>query len=236
MSHTLLDAVNETLKRVRVVDTGNTGLLASLTNSSVQHNIDVAVQVINEGVDELYSAIGKSMPGQSAESTITLATGSREYTLASDLVTLKWPMVDRTNTQYLWQWEDTYEDLLALDPQQNQTGLPIWGMVSPINSKLRVDRACDTASNGRIYTYEYEKNTVLVNAADAIPFNDACFRAMVPAWVQLYKREERNEFDQALFMQSIGRASRFVVEEKPRDSYSARRQGFSGTGLSGSGI
>lgn len=230
MSHTLLDAVNEMLKRVRVIDTGNTGLLASLTNSSTQHNIDVAVQVVNEGIDELYSAIGKSMPGQSAESTITLATGSREYTLASDLITIKWPMVDRTNTQYLFQWEDSYEGLLAVDPQQTQTGLPIWGMISPINSKLRVDRQCDTASNGRIYTYEYEKNTALVNATDAIPFNDACFRAMVPAWVQLYKREERNEFDQPLFQQAIGRASRFVSEEKPSNSYSPRRLGSFGFG------
>src|SRR5690348_1633262 len=113
MSKTLLDGVNELLKRVRIIDTGNTGVLSSLTSSSVQHNIDVAIQVINEGIDELYTASGKSMPGQSAESTITLATGQREYTLASDLVTLKWPMVDRTNTQYLFQWEDTYEDLLA---------------------------------------------------------------------------------------------------------------------------
>ena len=222
MAHTLLDGVNELLKRVRVIDTGNTGLLTSLTSSAVQHNIDVAVQVINEGIDELYSATGISMPGESAESTITLATGSREYTLASDLVTLKWPMVDRTNTQYLFQWSGSYEDLLAFDPQQNQTGLPIWGIISPITSKLRVDRACDTASNGRVYTYEYEKNTALANASDAIPFNDACFRAMVPAWVQLYKREERGEFDMPLFQQSIGRASRFVSEEKARTSYSPR--------------
>ncbi len=228
MSHTLLDAVNETLKRVRIIDTGNTGVLSSLTSSAVQHNIDVAVQVINEGIDELYSAIGISMPGQSAESTITLATGSREYTLASDLITLKWPMVDRTNTQYLFEWTDSYEDFLALDPQQLYTGLPIWGMVSPITSKLRVDRACDAASNGRVYTYEYERNTALVNATDSIPFNDACFRAMVPAWVQLYKREERNEFDQPLFQQSIGRASRFVSEEKARTSYSPRANVYSG--------
>lgn len=228
MAKTLLDACNEVLKRVRIVDTSNTSVLTSLTSSSIQHNIDIAVQVINEGIDELYSAIGVSMPGQSAESTITLATGLREYSLAADLITLKWPMVDRTNTQYLFEWSASYEELLAVDPQQNQTGLPIWAMVSPINSKLRVDRACDTGSNGRIYTYEYEKNTALVNAADAIPFNDACFRAMVPAWVQLYKREERNEFDQSLFHQAIGRASRDLREEKPRDNYSARGMAFGG--------
>lgn len=222
MSKTLLDGVNETLKRVNII-AGNQNLFTSLTNSSFQHNIDVTVQVINEGIDELYSTTGKSQPGQSGENTIALVMGQREYSLASDFVTMKWPMTDRTNTQYLFEWEGSYEDFLLLDPQQVYTGLPIWGMISPITSKLRVDRAPDSTSSGRSYYYEYERNTALANATDAMPFNDATFRAMVPAWVQLYKREMRNEFDQPLYQAGLGRASRFMTEEKMRDCYSPRR-------------
>jgi hypothetical protein len=221
MAHTLLDAVNETLKRVNVI-AGNAGLLASLTSSSIQHNIDIAVQVTNEGIDELYSSSNKSLPNEQAESTITLATGIREYSLAADLVTLIWEMIDKPNSQYLFEYTEGYNALLLLDPQQTNTGLPTWGVISPINGKLRLDRAPDSASNGRTYTYQYEKNLALVNATDLVPFNDATFRAMVPCWVQLYKREMRNEFDQALFMQAIGRASRFVTEEKMRENYSPR--------------
>jgi hypothetical protein len=45
---------------------------------------------------------------------------------------------------------------------------------------------------------------------------------MVPAWVQLYKRELRNEFDQSLYANAIGRAARFLSELEPRDSWSPR--------------
>jgi len=217
----LLDAVNQILLRVNV-NAGNASALTSLTDSSRQHNIDVSVQVINEGMDELYTACNKSLPNEQTEATITLATGLREYALAADLITLMWPFIDRTNAQYLYEFGEGYNRLLFLDPQQTSVGLPIWGVISPINGKLRVDRACDAASNGRVYTYEYEKNLALVNATDPVPFTDATFRAMVPAWVQLYKREMRNEFDQALFAQSIGRASRLVTEQKARTDYDPR--------------
>lgn len=221
MAKQLLDAVNQILLRVNV-NAGNAAALTSLTDSARQHNIDVSVQVINEGMDELYTACNKSLPNEQAEATITLATGLREYSLAADLITLMWPFIDKPNAQYLFEFEEGYNALLFLDPQQTSVGLPIWGVISPINGKLRVERACDAASNGRVYTYEYEKNLALVNATDTVPFTDATFRAMVPAWVQLYKREMRNEFDQALFSQSIGRASRLVTEQKARSDYDPR--------------
>lgn len=221
MSHTLLDAVNETLKRVNVI-AGTAGLLSSLTSSAIQHNIDIAVQVINEGIDELYSTSGTSMPKQSAQSTITLALGTREYSLATDLERLHWPMIDRTNTQYLFLWPQSYDDLLLLDPQQAYTGLPIWGIISPDTNMLRVDRAPDSASTGKVYTYQYDRDTVLVNATDAIPFNDPAFRAMVPAWAQLYRRGMRLDFDADLYTQAVGRASRMAIEEQQRTSYDPR--------------
>jgi hypothetical protein len=153
MAHTLLDCVNETLKRVNVI-AGNAALLSSLTNSPLQHNIDVAVQVINEGIDELFTSQNKSLPLEQKESTITLATGVREYALAADLITLIWPMIDRPNTQYLFLYEEGYNAMLLLDPQQVYTGLPIWGVISPITGLLRVDRAPDIPSSGHVYTYE----------------------------------------------------------------------------------
>lgn len=221
-NHTLLDAVNETLKRVKIVDTANTGLLASLTNSALQSFIDVAVQVINEGIDELYTQAEVDLPTQGGESTITLATGTREYALAAGFVKLMWPMTDRTNTQYIVQWMASYEEFLLLDPQQTFTGLPTWGMISPITGLLRVDRAPDVDSNGKIYTYEYHKDTVVSLATDQVPFNNLVFRSMVPCWVQLWKREMRNEFDQSLWQMNIGRASRTLTEQPLKINYNPR--------------
>jgi hypothetical protein len=222
VSHTLLDGVNETLTRVNVI-AGNAGLLTSLTNSSIQHNIDVTRQVINEGMDELFSVSHRSLPQEQKESTIVLVTGQREYTFPSDFITLLWPFIDRVNTQYIWEYEMGYNELLLLDPQQVYTGLPIWGTISPITGNLRLDRAPDAAANGKTYFYEYEKNLALSGATDIFPFNDEVFRAMVPARAQLYKREMRNEFDQSLYTEAMGRASRIVTELKMRENYSPRR-------------
>jgi hypothetical protein len=221
VAKTFLNGVNEVLTRVNVI-AGNAGLLTSFTNSALQHNIDVTKQVINEGIEELFTASHKSLPTEQKESTIVLLTGIREYSLATDLITLLWPMIDRVNNQYIWEYTEGYNQLLLLDPEQDDTGLPICAVISPINGKLRLDRSPTSFENGNTYYYQYEKNLVLTTETDPMQFNDQVFRAMVPAWVQLYKREMRNEFDQGLYAQGIGRASRSITELKQRTDYSPR--------------
>lgn len=218
----LLDCVNEVLKRVNVIDTSNIGLLSSLTQSNIQNSIDVAVQIVNEGIDELYAATDLELPTAGAESSITLVTGTREYSLASNVVTLQWPMVDRANTQYLWEWKDSYEDFLLLDPQQDYTGVPLYAMISPITGDLRLDRAPDSTVNGYQYYYEYIADTVLVNDTDNVPFNDKVFRAMVPAWAELYNKVKRKEFDQVYYQLSLGRAARLLTGEPLLSHYNPR--------------
>ena len=101
MAKTLLQAVNEVLKRVDVID--STGALSSLTDSARQQHIDRAVQAINEGMDELYSMNGEPKPQAMGENSITLVTGTRSYSLQTDLVTLLWPLRDETNAQYIYE-------------------------------------------------------------------------------------------------------------------------------------
>lgn len=226
---TLLDCVNAVLRRVNVIS-GDAAAFTSLTDSAQQHPIDIAVQVINEGIDDLYSASNKSLPLSQAEGTLTLVAGQREYVLATDLAELIWsldkPMVDRTNTQYLWPWGGDYQSLLLLDAEQDDTGLPYWGIISPINGKLHLDRTPTSAevATGAAYVYEYEKDLGMSLATDPVPFpNNVVFRSMVPCWVQLYNREMKNTFDQPLYAQGIGRASRLATEIRQRESWSPRR-------------
>lgn len=221
MSKTLLDGVNEVLKRVNTI-AGDASALTTLVDSSKQHDIDIALQVINEGIIKLYTSSGIELPGEGASSTLTLVLNQREYSLATNLVQIRWPMVDRTNTQFLYEFPGSYQDMLLLDPEQNDTGLPTWGTINPGNNLLHVDRAPTSAEAGRTYYYEYDKDVTLSTATDSMPFSDTCFRAMVPAWVQLWKRERRNEFDQALYMDSIGTASRVITKLEPKKSYTPR--------------
>lgn len=221
MAKTLLDAINQIFKRTAII-AGDAGALTSLTDTARQPSIDQAVQVINEAIDEIYSVSNVALPNQQKESTLTLATSTRAYTLATDLVKLRWPFIDKTNNQRLHEYPGGYNDILLGDPEQDDTGLPMYAAIRPTDGKLYLDRAPTSVENGRVYTYQYDKDTVLSLAADTMPFSDAVFRAMVPAWVQLFKRERRNEFDRDFYLLSIGRASRLLTQKNPRASWSPR--------------
>lgn len=221
MAKSALNGTNEILKRVGLI-AGDSGLLTSLTDSARQVAIDVAMQVINEGIDELYAASNVAKPNGQAENTITLATADRSYALQTGLVRLRWPMVDKTNTQFLHQYPGGYNAMLLADPEQDDTGLPIYAAINPVSGELHLDRAPTSVENGRVYTYQYDKELVLSAAGDTVPFKDIVFRAMVPVWVQLWKRERRNEFDGDLYRINLGRAATLMTQIEPRDSWSPR--------------
>jgi hypothetical protein len=221
MAKTLLNGVNELLKRVNEV-AGDAAALTTLTDSARQHPIDLAVQVINEGIGKLFSVPGMVLPKRQGSSTLTLVTSTRAYALASDVVTLHWPFIDRTNAQFIEQYPGGYDAMLIDDPEQDDTGLARYATIRPTDGYLYLDAAPTSVENGRVYTYQYDKDLVLDEAADTMPFGDAAFRAMVPAWVQLYKREKRNEFDTELYRAALGEAARLVSQIPPRDSYSPR--------------
>lgn len=222
MAKTLLNAVNDIFRRTAII-AGDAGVLVSLTDSARQVSIDQAVQVINESIDELYTVSNITFASQQVESSITLLDGVRAYTLASGLLRLRWPLIDKTNAQVITQYPGEYNDVLLADLEQDNTGLPHWGVIRPTDGKLFLDRAPTSVEAGRVYTYQYEKDLVMSVAADTVPFNDAIYRAMVPAWVQLFKRERRNEFDAALYKLSVGRAARLLAQVPARDHWSPRR-------------
>lgn len=221
MAKTLLNSVNQILKRVGNVQ-GDADALVTLTSGARQRSIDVAIQVINEGIDELYSSCNMAQPKELGSSTITLVTNDRDYTVATDLVQIRWPLIDKTNDQYIWPYPGGYEQMLLDDPGQEWTGLPHYGVISPEDGTLYLDRLPTSAENGNIYTYKYDKELELSAASDTVPFGNAVWRAMVPAWVQLYRRDIQYEFDANLFTLSIGRAARLLSQNQMRSSYARR--------------
>jgi len=217
----LLNCVNEILTRTGII-AGDAGDLTSLTDSPRQRAVDIAVQVVNEGIDELYSSAGESHPQEQAESTITLVTSDRDYTLATDLVQLRFPLIDKTNNQFILEYPGGYNQLLIDDPEQDDDGQPHFATISPVDGTLYLDRIPRSEENGKIYTYQYDKDLELTLSTDTVPFGNAVFRAMIPAWVQLWKREMRNEFDGDLFSVNLGRAARLLNQVIPKTDYSPR--------------
>lgn len=222
MAKTLLDGVNEVLKRVGLIQ-GDSGLLTTLTDSPRQTYIDLAVQLWNEAVEQLYSTSGKSMPLELAEDSITLVTDQRDYTLATDLIALKWPLQNRDKGEYIHEWKKGYHDLITSQPQPNQwQGLATFGAISPIDGKMFLERIPIAEQNGRVFTYNYDKDISLSVAADTFPFDDVVFRAMVPPVAELWEAKKNRAAQGGVLKFNFGRASRLLTRQSMRSSWLPR--------------
>ncbi|MGI9411547.1 MAG: hypothetical protein ACR2OV_15820 [Hyphomicrobiaceae bacterium] len=216
MAKTLLDGVNEVLKRAGWIE-GDSDELTSLTESARQHVIDVTVQVWNEAIDTLYDQSRIPRTPELAENTITLATDDRDYALQSDLLQLRFPLIDETNGFYIHEAKGGY--LAIVNSQQipgDFKGLPQIAAIRPTDGELYMDRIPTSEENGRVYKYRYDKDQELTTAAAAMPFSDAVFRGMVPAVAQLLRRDLKNDFDAGTFGSQIGQASRFLSQGQLR--------------------
>lgn len=221
MAKTLLNCVNDLFKMAELT-AGDQDALTTLTDSARQHDIDACVIAVNQTIDEMYSTIDEARPQQQASSTITLVSGQRNYTLATNFVRLHFPLIDRTNTQYINQFSGTYDDLLEIDPEVDDTGVPMWAVIRPTDSALYVYPTPTSAENGNVYTYQYDADTELTAAASTVPFNNFVYRAFLPAAFQIWKRERRGEFDAALFKGHLGRALRRLGQVGADDNYNPR--------------
>lgn len=220
MAKTLLNGVNEVLERAGIINSANA--LSTLTDTARQVHIDSAVQIWNEVMEDLYSYAGQPYPNEQAESTITLVTGTRSYSLASDMNQLRWPFIDKTNNQYIWEYPGGYNQLLLLDPEQDDTGLPHWGAISPVNGNIHLDVQPTSVENGRVYTYQYDKDLSVSAAADTFPFKDVVFRQLVPVVTQLFDRARKRDFDNDIYQKGLGTAASYLTQYQRRTSYNPR--------------
>lgn len=221
MSKTLLNGVNEVLKRVSVIDSNNE--LSSLTNSGKQVFIDLAVQAWNEAVDHIFSKANVMKPYQGAEDSITLVAGTRTYSLASDLIQIRWPLQDETNGLYINEYPGGYEELRHSSPQpSNMTGTPFMGAISPIEKELYLSSLPTSTDAGNVYKYLYWRDTVLVSSTDVFPFDDAVFRAMIPVVSEIWRLMRQNKFVSGLVKINYGTALRMIKQQPPNQFYVKR--------------
>lgn len=222
MAKTLLNGVNEVLKRIKVIQ-GDSGLLTTLSDSTRQIYIDLAVQVWNEAMEELYSRAGKSMPTEMVESTITLVTDDRDYALAADLVAFRWPLVNQVKGEYIHEWRKGYHDLFTSQPQPDEyTGLATFAAIRPTDGELYLERIPKTQENGKVFTYNYDKDVSVALAADTFPFDDGVFRAMVPAVAEIVEIGLDREVEPALLSTNFGRAARLLTKQPMRTNWLPR--------------
>lgn len=213
MAKTLLNGVNEVLKKAQIVLSTNP--LTSLTNSGKQIFIDQTVQVWNEAVDQLYSLAQIPKPKQTKEGQITL-TQRRDYRIPSDLVRIHWPLRDEINGQFIYEYPGGYMEMRKRQSMPaNWTGTPQYAAITP-DGELYLDREPSSDdTTDRQYKYLYDKDLELSSATDTMPFTDNVFRAMVPVVTELFRYNQENRLSSGIQKVSFGRALR-ELDMQPR--------------------
>lgn len=219
MAKTLLNGTNEVLKRLKLI-AGDSAALTTLVDSTRQNDIDLIIQLWNEQIDDLYSVSNTAKPNILVEDTITLVTSDRDYALPSALTLMRWPMVNQVSGAYIYEFEQGYEALFKSQAQpDNFTGQPQFGVIRPTDGELYFDRVPTATENGAVYTFNYSKDTVMSAAADAMPFKDIVFRAMVPVVAELWKSDRRKDFSNAIFKTHFARATRYLSADPHGSHY-----------------
>lgn len=219
MAYTLLDATNLLLKRVKII-AGASGALTSLTDSPRQTMVDTAVQVINESIHELYSETERPLPLESETANITLTNGNREYPLPADLEKIRYPLLDTTHGQYVYEYDGGYEQMRKDQPQPgNYTGLPYFATINPATGMLRFERAATSVEAGRIYELFYDKRLSLALAADTFPFSDTVVDSLVPCWAEDWNRSQKRSFDEKKRNTAFAQACRYLTQKPLRRSW-----------------
>lgn len=217
MAKTALQLVNNVLKQAHRIS-GSQGELTTFTDSARQNWIDTALQAANETIDELYSAAGMMLPQIISEGTIVLADGDRSYPFTGALIYEL--LVDETNGRYLEPYPGGFEQLIADQPIPSDfTGLPLFYAIDPTNGELYLDREPTASEVGLTYKFRAEKDGVLDDVADTVPFEDKVYRALIPAVVQMFTFYDKKEFAGEIYSMSMGRAARYLTKQPPRDFY-----------------
>lgn len=220
---TLLDGVNAVLKRVNIIK-GETGEITSLSQSTIQHEIDVCVQCWNEVITELYSATRLPHPQELKSANITLLSGEREYDLPNDLVVIRFPLMENTNGYYIFEWEPGFEDLRQHQQiPSNWLGRPNFACINPKNNKLYMDYIPTSQESGLIYDLIYDRELLMSSSTDAFPFNNTVYTSLIPCVAERWKLDQRKSFSSEIYKKMLGQAGRYLMQKPNSQSYLPKR-------------
>jgi len=209
LSKTFLQGVNEVLNRAGI--TTQSGELSTFDTPSKRVYIDLAIQIWNETVDQVCNEMGIPHPDETAETTITLVTGQREYTLPTNLVQIRWPLMEPTEGNSIEEYAGGYEQMrYDQSIPDDWTGLPYAACINPTTGDLRMERTPTADENGLAYNLLYDKDLAMSDENDTFPFSDAVFRALVPVVTEGWERKKRNDFDLAMYNRNLARALHFA--------------------------
>lgn len=202
MSKNLITLVNDVLRNVGFI-TGESGELTSLTDAARQVEIDIAKNIINTCITEVYSLANTPFPIEMAVSNISLVEGQREYELPSGLVQIRYPIIFEEDQHAVLEYCGGFEEMRKdqLNPA-NYTGQPQHACINPTTGMLRFDYIPTSEENEDVYKLYYDKEMLLNVAEDTVSFSDTAANHLVEVATIDWKFKRRPTIESTLIVQN----------------------------------
>lgn len=184
---TFIDAVNQVLRREGIIrgDNDNLTTFTDTTHNATSQLAQIAVQ------DEITELVSRGLLNyQHKTSTITLATGTRSYSLAADFIQMFGDppfFYDSTNNIEIYEYPGG-ENALRLnyyDYLTTQGGPNYWYMEKATTKQVSFFQLPNSGFNGRVLNYDYMADVNVTNSTDTVPtqntdeFNTFCGMAAI---------------------------------------------------------
>lgn len=197
--------------------------------SDTQHNADInrGIIAIQDELSEIVSE--RDIPYERTSTTITLATGTRTYSLASDFVRFYGTanFYDSTDNVKIFEAKGGEKSLELIDYQYLTTqGTPMmWYWSNTTSKEVAFYNVPDSNYNNRSLTYLYEASVMVSNASDTLPFhnNEEYFSFTQMAARRMIYMKEGNDLgalkSDEIYREAKARLYQFIRASNPSNSY-----------------
>lgn len=171
---TLLEAVVRIFRSNGIIR-GDTDAPASFSDTNHNASMQIAIVAIQDEVAALLA--DNLIPYEKTSDTLSLVSGTRTYDLAADFVNFYgFPhFYDSTDNRVIPMWDGGLPKLQLADfKYETASGTPNWWYWEPSTTKkVGFYQVPDDTYNGRSISYQYEKEIVLDEVGDVLPFHNS---------------------------------------------------------------
>lgn len=173
---TFLECVNRIL-RLNAVIRGDTDTVATFSDTSHNASLNIAIIAVQ---NEMTRLIAKRMipKERSTSGSITLATNTRTYDLATDFIRFYGVphFYNAAANRQIYEYRGGLPQLqIDIYNYATQYAAPNWWYYEPVsstNKKVGFFQVPSSNENGQAWTYDYEASVMISLAADNLPFHN----------------------------------------------------------------
>jgi hypothetical protein len=154
---------------------GDTDAPTSFADTAHNSTIQIAQLAIQDELTNL--SADRSIPYEKSSTSVTLATGTRTYTLPGDFIGFFGVahFYDATDNRQIFEFPGGLENIQLIDYQYaTNTGTPMnWYWEPSSTKKVGFYQVPNSTYSGRVLTYDYETSILVTAASDTMPFHNA---------------------------------------------------------------